>query len=216
MGTPGEPSPLSIWHYDLRKWNFVPLVRKAIHEPDLYALRGDELQVVTRETDQSTTWHSLFYENFGYLAETYENFVLQVIGPRIGEPFYYQRVPSFRVQLPKNRAVGEFHCDRDYGHPDGEVNFWLPLTDCGDSSAIKTWGTPETLKTFNLEVGDVLEFDAVNTLHGNSINETLYSRVSMDFRVMPVSQYRKTNRQSVNMGLRFEPGAYYAWDAVTP
>jgi hypothetical protein len=31
--------------------------------------------------------------------------------------FLYQRIPTFRVQLPDNEAVGEFHRDSDYNPP---------------------------------------------------------------------------------------------------
>jgi hypothetical protein len=34
----------------------------------------------------------------------------------------------FRVHLPNNVAVGSKHCDADYNHPPGEINFWVPLT----------------------------------------------------------------------------------------
>ena len=45
--------------------------------------------------------------------------------------FYYQFPPTLRLQPgPSSRIGGRAHCDADYGHQDGEVNFWLPLTDC--------------------------------------------------------------------------------------
>ena len=45
--------------------------------------------------------------------------------------FYYQFPPTLRLQPgPSSRIGGRAHCDANYGHQDGEVNFWLPLTDC--------------------------------------------------------------------------------------
>ena len=43
--------------------------------------------------------------------------------------FYVQRPPTLRLQPgPSTRHVRP-HRDGEYGHQDGEVNFWLPLTD---------------------------------------------------------------------------------------
>jgi hypothetical protein len=37
-------------------------------------------------------------------------------------------LPPSRVHLPNNVAVGAKHRDFDYNHPEGEINFWLPVT----------------------------------------------------------------------------------------
>ena len=42
--------------------------------------------------------------------------------------FYVQRPPTLRLSLARPRHVRP-HRDGEYGHQDGEVNFWLPLTD---------------------------------------------------------------------------------------
>ena len=44
--------------------------------------------------------------------------------------FYYQFPPTLRLQPgPSDRIGGRAHTDAEFGHQDGEVNFWLPLTD---------------------------------------------------------------------------------------
>ena len=50
------------------------------------------------------------------------------MSPLIKEPFAYQKTPSFRVQVPNNKAVSLWHTDSDeqHLHPVGELNFILP------------------------------------------------------------------------------------------
>lgn len=42
--------------------------------------------------------------------------------------FYYQRPPTLRIQPGPARAFVRAHDDAEYGHQNGELNFWLPLT----------------------------------------------------------------------------------------
>ncbi len=125
------------------------------------------------------------------------------------EPFYYQQIPTFRVQTPGNKAVGEFHTDAQYGHPAGEVNFWVPLTYTKPSSTILL-ASPTGLRPMDADPGDMVVFDAVSRRHGNLINAEKHSRVSFDFRCLPVSRYRPSDAVSVNTGTKFAPGHYYA------
>ena len=43
--------------------------------------------------------------------------------------FFYQRPPTLRIQPGPSRAKVNTHKDKDYGHQNGELNFWIPLTD---------------------------------------------------------------------------------------
>ena len=43
-------------------------------------------------------------------------------------PFSYQVIPTFRLGLPGNRFVGEYHTDAKYNHPDFELNFNMGLS----------------------------------------------------------------------------------------
>ncbi|KAL9184364.1 LOW QUALITY PROTEIN: hypothetical protein ACHAXT_002450 [Thalassiosira profunda] len=42
--------------------------------------------------------------------------------------FYYQRPPTLRLQPGPARSQVRAHNDAEYGHQNGELNFWLPLT----------------------------------------------------------------------------------------
>jgi hypothetical protein len=115
------------------------------------------------------------------------------------------------VQLPDNLAVGDYHRDAEYCHPAGEVNCWLPLTRAAGSNSVYICEDDgELRRSINAWPGDLVLFDAVNRRHGNEINRARCSRVSIDFRCLPVRLYRDTGARSVNMGCRFAPGDYYA------
>jgi ectoine hydroxylase-related dioxygenase (phytanoyl-CoA dioxygenase family) len=172
-----------------------------------------------RATDQSTVLHERFYaaasEGFP-LYEAFARCVLVSLAER--EPVYLQRIPNLRVQLPGNIAVGEFHRDSDYGHPDGELNVWVPLTSCERSNTI--WVAPDTEskngRPWVLNVGEALRFDGRNLLHGNVPNTTGATRVSLDFRYLPCRKLDRSSVRSVNTGMLFRPGDYYLSDPVVP
>jgi hypothetical protein len=186
-------------------------------EPDLSRLRPDQpVSVRVRADDQKLPWHSAFYANFARLAPLYRKFVTGVVAEVLPGPFYYQAVPTFRVHLPGNLAVGEFHTDRRFGHPNGEITFWVPLTPAfGTNSLLVETG----LGTGRFDPviagpGQVFVFDAGNLEHGNVLNDTGATRASFDFRCLPVERYEPTAATTVNTGMRFEPGDYYAPEAV--
>jgi hypothetical protein len=116
--------------------------------------------------------------------------------------FYYQRPPTLRLQPGPARAYVKPHCDSEYGHQDGELNFWLPLTDrsltqvdlhvehpnsFSDASALPHGAhTPDSRDecvAVPVEVGQVLSFHGTSRKHFVNSNTTRFTRVSMDFRV---------------------------------
>lgn len=189
---------------------------RALEEDDLAALTLDGPLWKERE-DQRSPWHERFYATFADWAGVYRRFVRAVVSAWMGEPFYLQAVPTFRVHLPGNVAVGTFHTDATYHHPEGEVTFWLPLTRAEDTSSVWIADERNRLCAPSVMPGDVVEFSAVTQRHGNLVNETGKSRVSFDFRCIPVRRLPDVEGPpSENMKLRFVPGGYYADEIVTP
>ena len=77
-----------------------------------------------RNNDQSTLVHKVFYSNFSKVIQPIyvrfiENFISKIVAPH---KFYYQIIPTFRVGLPDNVFVGEFHKDTAYNHKEYELN----------------------------------------------------------------------------------------------
>jgi hypothetical protein len=203
-------TPWELFDYDLTEYPFPELVRLSLGVTSLYGLEAD-LPKRTWQTDQQSPWHPLFYGDFHTWQRVYDAFVREVVAERVEEPFYYQRVPTFRVQLPGNTAVGELHTDAQYHHPLDEVTMWLPLTAAHGSASLWVQDDDGELQCVNAWPGQIAEFSAAKRLHGNKLNDTGRTRVSFDFRVLPVRLLPTVEGPPTkHTRLRFVPGEYYA------
>ena len=62
----------------------------------------------------------------------------------------------------------------------------------------------------NIKYGEFVEFNGNKCTHGSKINVTGATRVSFDFRILPISKYIKgKNKTSVTQSNKFEVGEYY-------
>ncbi|GMH96889.1 hypothetical protein TrST_g13413 [Triparma strigata] len=82
------------------------------------------------------------------------------------------------------------HSDRDYGHPSGELNVWLPLNDhaYGTNSLFrdrKPWAGEGSSRPFDLRYGEYVLWYGNGCPHETRMNVTDVTRVSFDFRVIP-------------------------------
>jgi hypothetical protein len=164
--------------------------------------------------DQSTAIHKHFYSLYdgdSPFLELYHEFLREVVLPCVGEGIVFQAKPTFRICLPDNLAVGEWHKDSDYDHPRSELSWWLPLTDAYGTNTV--WSETEEDKgdfqPIDVEFGEVLNWKSAVLQHGNKTNETGVSRVSLDFRVIPFKDYAASSSASSHMNLKFEVGGYY-------
>ena len=62
--------------------------------------------------------------------------------------------------------------------------------------------------------GELLIFDG-SLKHGNVINRSSASRLSFDFRVIPISQYAPINKRSYFREIDFSLGQYYAQTSIS-
>jgi len=206
-----EPRIIS---FDTAVFDFRALVRKHFGKEDLEQLhRGHNYPVFERSQDQSTEIHKIFYKIYEkddeFLA-LYRGFVRHLVD-LYGEALVYQKRPTFRIHMPANVAVGEFHKDSDYNHPRTEITHWMPFTPAFGTNTI--WCETEEDKgdyqPWELDYGQVLIFPSPVLRHGNKINDTGVSRVSMDFRVVRLSEYAPTEVGSSHLKLKFAVGGYY-------
>jgi len=142
-------------------------------------------------------------ESDTYFLEQVDRFITAVVLPYIkrrllsslpadhefsGRPvtFYYQRPPTLRLQPGPARAKVKEHKDSEYGHQNGEINFWIPLTD-RNLTGVDLWCESSMNKGDHHPVvaqpGEVIAFHGSSCGHYVNINKTSYTRVSMDFRV---------------------------------
>jgi hypothetical protein len=177
------------------------------------------LDVVSREKDQMSKYHSVFYDwaRTKYFQKIYLEFIKNEIKPLYNSEIVYQTIPTFRISFMNNIAVGEFHKDKNYRDLDWaesvkEDNFFIPITDAFNTNTI--WAESEEDKgdfsPMNCEYGSFIKWDGSNLTHGNKINNTGKVRVSFDFRVIKIENYKPSDYGSINMNSKFKIGGYYS------
>lgn len=207
--------------YDKERFNFREIVKKMLKVSCLEEIHLESdfpnYDLFERKNDSSTIYHKKFYENKEELLRLYDLFIEECIRPRFNEPIVYQKIPTFRIHLPSNLAVGEWHRDKMYrdlswAEKVKEINFYLPFTKAFGTNTI--WSESQEgrkdFKPMEAEYGEAYEWDASNCLHGNKKNKTNSTRVSMDFRVILESKYIDSDYGSINTGTPFKIGGYYS------
>ena len=100
--------------------------------------------------------------------------------------FYYQCPPTLRLQPGPAWAQVKTHNDAEYGHQNGELNFWLPLTD-RTRTGVDLWCessfNADDYHPIPAQVGDIISFHGSSCRHYVNTNSTESTRVSFDFRV---------------------------------
>lgn len=169
--------------------------------------------------DVRTWYHKKFYsyldsEKGLKMKELYDKLIHDVILPYLNiKEGYVQKFPSFRIHLPNNVAVSKKHTDNSLGHPIGEVNFTYVFTDMFDSNSIYIEKMPRMNEYVNMEMqeNNIISFNGNLCMHYNKKNETNKSRVSMDFRVLPVEYLPKEVAYSHSAKKKFIDGDYYKY-----
>lgn len=177
---------------------------------------------------QATYFHKKFYENKEKFLILYKQFIKEVISKIYDEEIIYQSTPTFRVQAcnsvsvigldhnenSKNLGIEGLHRDRDYNHSGKEMNFFLPFVDTNKYNTV--WAESEQDKgdysPFLLKYGEVKRWNGANLMHGNIVNTSGESRVSVDFRVLPISQLDDKKRTTLTQKIPFEIGGY--WEKI--
>lgn len=215
--------------YDLKKHNFTNFIEEIFKVPTnsldlLHVLRKDLLpkNALTFDTETKTPFHQVFYSYLNSMSgaeirNTYESFIEDNIAPLFSEDFLYQKFPSFRIHLPNEKAIHKWHfdSDSDHKHPLWEINFQIALTRVFGTNAMWIEAIPgiKNHKPVELSVGQVAIFDGNRCEHGNKINKTNKTRLSMDFRILPYRRYKEQEQnllKSVTANLKFAPSDYYS------
>jgi hypothetical protein len=179
---------------------------------------------VTFDTDTSTDYHKLYYNSDLYkeMIAIYDDFLVKNILPIFGEDIVVQKEPSFRICLPNNTALGKcvtdtdseiigMHCDGDYNHPKEEINFMLTITGQEETNSCYIETEPKKGDFFPVKLakGDFMSFYGNQCRHYNKVNRTGKTRISIDFRVIPYSQYNETEASAVHSNRKFCIGDYF-------
>jgi hypothetical protein len=198
--------------YDTKKYNFKEIIEKLFQ--DKLENLHQNIEILDVNTDQSTVFHKKYYEGVahGPFFKIYENFVKEIIQPAIEEEILFQAIPTFRVHMKGNLAVGAFHRDSDYSHNSNEINIFLPLTNAYGNNTIwvESEFGKEDFAPMNTNYGEIHIWDGANLKHGNKLNDTELTRVSFDFRVLKKSNYQIDNiKKSFGNETKMEIGGYW-------
>ena len=178
-------------------------------------------KLFTKGTDQSSWLHKIIYKEFDkadnseVILAYYQlcSFLVKDLfeSTKIHD-WAIQRFPSVRIQYPENLSVFEFHRDSDYNHPLGEINFFMAITSCFGTAALhieKNLGW-ENYEPLTLNPG---EFAMINTSilkHGDFINKENFTRISVDFRMIPLQNLRNNEQKaSLSKNRRFNENEYF-------
>ena len=203
--------------YDFRKFaqecfcvNDLSMVHKNNPKYDIFKEFGPDVQ---------TWYHEKFYNylktnvNGKKMEKMYDNLIKEVILPYLGlEKALVQKFPSFRVQLPENIAVAKMHTDNSLGHPLGEINFTYAFTDMFDTNTIWIEKMPRMNSFISIKQkkNSISSFNANLCMHYNKLNKTGKTRMSMDFRILPLNYYNeKKVLSSHSTNKKFIDGDYY-------
>ena len=212
-----------IHSYDTKFYAFKELLNDLYKVNKLEKLHLERSDLLPQEklsfyNEASTKFHKIFYDkinnNWNEFINLYENFIKNEITKLIEEPFVYQYFPSYRVQIPNEKAIHKWHFDSDddHKHPDGEINFCIAITKMKDTTAIWAESSPgkKDFSPMEIDYGEFFNFNGNKCAHGNKINITDNVRISLDFRILPINKYHPNqNQTSVANKKRFEIGEYY-------
>lgn len=206
--------------YDVKEFDFIGEIQGLFGVTDLSKLhrvqKNTYVDLFEVGKDSSSEFHDVFYEKkksgWDTMEHLYNKFISDIISVQYQDDFMYQAFPTFRVHLLKNVCVGAFHKDSDFNHPPGEVNYVIPLTDADGTASI--WVESEENKgdfeAMKMRVGEFILFNGNFLTHGSKINDTGFTRVSMDFRVLPISKYNSEfSGASITRKTKFIEGEYY-------
>ena len=219
--------------YDTTKYPFQPMLMRMFGINDLAQLHtlvpnSDTMDVLKQREAVKTTFHEMYYQSPFYpeWRDLYYRFLREEIFPTFPEhvkEFVVQKDPSFRVDLPNNTSIGirdgevldtnkiGLHCDNDFGHPDGEINYIVAFTDMFGDNSVYVESAPgrEDYKPITMSYGTLFRFWGNKCRHFNRINTTGVCRLSYDFRVMPKSEYVESSGAVSYHNRKFVIGDYY-------
>ena len=208
--------------YDINEYKFIDLVSNLYdcNLNELHNSKEDRYELFTElGKDSHTVYHKMFYNKLdnGWkeIQDEYNRFVNEVVLPYLGlNEALVQTFPTLRIQLPNNVAIVIKHFDSDelHKHPTGEINFIYALTDMFDTNTIHVEKMPrlEEYEPVLLKAGECISFNGNKCSHYNVVNTTGKTRVSWDFRVLPLNYYNSEyNLESITTKTKYVEGGYY-------
>ena len=134
-------------------------------------------------------YSGLLRESFHAVEHLYLALV-DIVAEEFGGLSLRQRPPSIRCHLAGANTASSMHRDGDpkYGISPGILNCWVPLTEVSATNSLYVESSPGAgdHRPVSLRPGQMMVFDAYHLEHGSLANESGRTRVSFDFRFVPV------------------------------
>lgn len=209
--------------FDNKSFDFKLLIEDLLNEKCLKNLHkslslDNDIKPISKDTHSNP--HKIFYRKLdnGWddFTKLYNNFIKEFVLDILGkDKILFQTLPNLRISFPNNVAVSTWHKDTDENnlHPNGEINFYLPITKSYKTNTIwiESEANKKDFKPINLEYGQIFMFSGGDLTHGNKINLTGDTRVSFDFRVLPIENYNPNHPfKTRTKNLAFKSGEYYS------
>lgn len=199
------------------KYQFKEELEKIFNTTNLNKIHKEQeydFGVLTFENDQRTKFHKTFYDQIreSHFLTIYNSFIKEVILPQFEQDILYQKIPTFRIQVPNNISVAEFHKDKTYSHSSHEVNIFLPITSARDTYTIWVESVEDLgdYKPMEANYGEYYLWDGANLTHGNKTNTHDLTRISIDFRILPYKNYSEDNiKETVTTKTPLKLGSYF-------
>jgi len=200
----------SVFLQDEFKVNNIDDLHSSIHLPCL-----------KHGTDQATPIHNALYAEFDkdkysplvkVYRELQQEWIHDLRKNHEARIWAIQRYPSVRVHLPGNISVFEFHRDSEYNHPLGEINHFLSINQSRGSASLQIeqdlgW---ENYQPLELDAGQSAIINTSIFKHGDFLNNENYTRVSIDFRAIPLLVLENLRLgKSVTKGKIFDCSDYF-------
>jgi hypothetical protein len=168
-----------------------------------------------------------FIDNNEIFNETYYRFIDDHVKPLFSKngKIVVQKTPNIRISFPNLTAIGKnehenehgdvigIHKDSDFGHHYEEINFIIPITEMFETNSVYY----EPFEISNISTNHYINLHLKKNeffiqklnklLHFNRINQTGYTRISIDFRIIPYEKY--VQHLDFFKDTKFELGKYF-------
>ncbi len=215
-----------IYKYDLNKYSFINILKQIYNVNELQdAFKSVHiLEPCNFNNDQHKIHIKQLYKSplFEEFVKEYTKFIINEVRPLFKDETFiiYQTKPTFRIQYINDYAVGEWHRDTNpgYKHTSNEINFFMPFTELNEYNTI--WMNKSMDDDRNgidstpilIRQGEFTSNYLAHIKHGNILNNSNTTRISIDFRVIPGSLYHENllnNDTTHNNEMRLIVGEYF-------
>eukprot|EP00928_Gymnodinium_smaydae_P063725 TRINITY_DN47220_c0_g1_i1.p1 TRINITY_DN47220_c0_g1~~TRINITY_DN47220_c0_g1_i1.p1 ORF type:complete len:324 (-),score=49.21 TRINITY_DN47220_c0_g1_i1:9-899(-) len=174
---------------------------------------AEKQELLTRSVLDDSAFHAAYERLVREVVVPYMKARLVAADPSFARElrFYYQFPPTVRLQPGPSERYVKAHRDGEYGHQEGELNFWMPLTPPSTQTTLWVESQPDLgdYHPLELDYGTIGVFHGTLCRHHVPANPTSLTRVSLDFRVGvegafdPAWVYRGTKADHVRRSLVF-------------